>query len=139
MESFGDNRTVAISEGSKQFLENLYLWKYIKKHSEPINNIIVYDKTPSNKITFQNDIKNESLGYIVENSTLSKILQNKLSKKKDVDLFYNSKIFNIENNNKFGKVFLENKTIKSKLIIAADGKNSFIAKMIGNRSYKKIW
>ena len=26
LEGFGDNRTVAISEGSKQFLENLYLW-----------------------------------------------------------------------------------------------------------------
>ena len=139
LDSNGDNRTVAISEGSKQFLEKLYLWKSIEEHSEPIKNIIVYDRTPSNKTSFQNEAKNESLGYIVENSKLNKILKNKILGNKKVSLYYNSKILDIENNNQYGKVFLEDKTIKSKLIIAADGKNSSIAKMIGSNAYKKIY
>ncbi len=34
-----DIRTVAVSEGSKEFLENLSLWKNLYKYSEPIKQI----------------------------------------------------------------------------------------------------
>ena len=37
--AFKDTRTVAISEGSKIFLESLCLWDYLKKYTEPIKTI----------------------------------------------------------------------------------------------------
>ena len=38
-----DNRTTAVSEGSKQFLQELFLWDDIKKNAEPIKKIKVFD------------------------------------------------------------------------------------------------
>ena len=40
---FNDTRTVAVSEGSKCFLENLSLWGFLKKHAEPIKTILIVD------------------------------------------------------------------------------------------------
>ena len=37
--SFNDTRTVAVSEGSKQFLENLSLWSSLNKYAQPIKTI----------------------------------------------------------------------------------------------------
>ena len=42
---YNDTRTVAVSEGSKQFLEKMSLWNYLKPYSEPINSIKVFDRS----------------------------------------------------------------------------------------------
>ena len=52
--SFKDTRTVAVSEGSKIFLESLSLWKFLDGYAEPIKNINVYDRSSLNKILFNN-------------------------------------------------------------------------------------
>ena len=57
--SFKDTRTVAVSEGSKFFLESLSLWGYLDRYAEPIKNINVYDRSSLNKIIFKNQIKNK--------------------------------------------------------------------------------
>ena len=46
---FNDTRTVAVSEGSKQFLENLSLWQFLEPYAEPIKTIKVYDRSEKNK------------------------------------------------------------------------------------------
>ena len=71
--SFKDTRTVAVSEGSKIFLESLSLWMFLEGHAEPIKNINVYDRSSRNKILFNNQIKNKKLGYVIENNKFSKI------------------------------------------------------------------
>ena len=48
--SLKDTRTVAVSEGSKIFLESLSLWSFLKNYAEPITNINVYDRSSNNKI-----------------------------------------------------------------------------------------
>ncbi len=52
--SFNDTRTVAVSEGSKVFLESLSLWGFLERCAEPIKNINVYDRSSHNKILFNN-------------------------------------------------------------------------------------
>ena len=59
--SLKDTRTVAVSEGSKIFLENLSLWSFLESYAEPIKNINVYDRSSQNKIIFSNQIKNKKL------------------------------------------------------------------------------
>ena len=78
--SFKDTRTVAVSEGSKIFLESLSLWSLLNSFAEPINNINVYDRSSQNKILFNNCIKNKQLGYVIENQKFSNILVNQLQK-----------------------------------------------------------
>ena len=51
--SFKDTRTVAVSEGSKIFLDNLSLWSVLEGYAEPIKNINVYDRSSCNKIIFK--------------------------------------------------------------------------------------
>ena len=40
-----DNRTLAVNANSKDFLEQLGLWKKLKSHPEPINKIEISDST----------------------------------------------------------------------------------------------
>jgi len=134
-----DIRTVAVSEGSKEFLENLSLWKNLYKYSEPIKQIKVFNRGSSNKIYFENSKKNQLLGYVIKNSIFSKVLRNKLSKNKNIKTYYNSKVNNIVSSNDFSHVYLKDKIIKAKLTIAADGKNSTVRNIIGTKIYKKTY
>ena len=135
--SLDDNRTVAISEGSKQFLEKLLLWKELQRYSEPIKKIEVFDRSPINKISFKNPNTKNNLGYVIRNSKFIEILANKLNKKKKIKTFYDSEVIKITPKNNTSKVYFHDKTIKTKLVIAADGKNSAVRKIFNNKTYKK--
>ena len=87
--TFNDTRTVAVSEGSKQFLEDLSLWSSLDKYAEPIKEINVYDRSSKNKILFSNNIKNKKLGYVIENNKFSEILRDKLLDFSNTKIFYN--------------------------------------------------
>ena len=135
--SLKDTRTVAISEGSKIFLENLSLWSFLESYAEPIKNINVYDRSSQNKIIFSNQIKNKKLGYVIENKEFSKILINQLKKFKNTKIHYGFNVVNAELNDRNTRAFSNNSIINSKIIIAADGKNSQIKKIVGNKTFKK--
>ena len=135
--SFNDTRTVAVSEGSKNFLDSLSLWSYLDRHTEAIKAINVYDRVSENKILFSNNIKNKKLGYVIENKIFSKILINKLSDLNNIKILQNTSLENIKLNKSFAKSYTSNKEINSKLVIAADGKNSYIRKKLGNKIFKK--
>ncbi len=132
-----DIRTVAVSEGSKRFLENLYLWDKIKKNAEPIKKIKVFDRSPSNKILFENHDKKKKLGYVIENSKFSKSLLSTLKTKKNVKIYGKSRLNKIYASNTHSIIHLNNKVIKSKLTIAADGKHSTVRSMLGDKIFKK--
>ena len=135
--SFKDTRTVAVSEGSKIFLESLSLWGFLESYAEPIKKINVYDRHSRNKILFNNQTKNKELGYVIENNKFSKILINQLKKFKNTKVYYDFNIIDIKLNNKNSRAFSNNAIINAKIIIAADGKNSQIKKIVGNRTFKK--
>jgi len=136
-DSFKDTRTVAVSEGSKIFLENLSLWRFLESYAEPIKNINVYDRSSRNKIFFNNQIKNKKLGYVIENNKFSKILINQLTKYKNTRIHYDFNLVDAQFNDKKSTAFSTNSIINSKIIIAADGKNSKIKKIVGNKAFKK--
>ena len=135
--SFKDTRTVAVSEGSKIFLESLSLWQFLEGFAESIKNINVYDRSSRNKILFKNQIKNKKLGYVIENKKFSKILINQLKKFKNTKIFYDFNLIDIKLNNTNSTAFSSNTKINAKIIIAADGKNSQIKKIVGNKTLKK--
>ena len=135
--SFNDTRTVAISEGSKNFLENISLWDHLDKHAEPIKNINVYDRASTNKILFSHNIKNKRLGYVIENKKFSEILFSRLLDFDNIKILPNTVAEKIEANNKISKLYTQKKQINSKLLIAADGKNSDTRKIAGNKIFKK--
>jgi len=132
-----DTRTTAIAEGSKVFLESQGLWKFIKGFAEPIKNIKVIDETANSNLDFNNPINKSNLGYIVKNSKLISVLINELKKKNNVNFITGSNLASITYSNSKIISFSNNKKIKSKLIIAADGKNSTVRKILGTNFFKK--
>jgi 2-octaprenyl-6-methoxyphenol hydroxylase len=135
--SFNDTRTVAVSQGSKIFLESLSLWRFLENYAEPIKKINVYDRSSRNKILFKNQIKNKKLGYVIENKKFSKILINQLKKFKNTKINYGFDLIDVELNNKYSTAISNKMMINAKMIIAADGKNSQIKKIVGNKTFKK--
>ncbi len=135
--SFKDTRTVAVSEGSKIFLESLSLWGFLQAYAEPIKNINVYDRSSSNKILFDSQIKNKKLGYVIENKKFSKVLINQLKKFKNTKVHYGFDLVNVELKDRNTTAFSSDAKINAKIIIAADGKGSQIKKIVGNKTFKK--
>ncbi len=135
--SFKDTRTVAVSEGSKHFLESLSLWSYLDNYAEPIKNINVYDRSPRNKIIFSNQERNKKLGYVIENKKFSQVLISQLKKFKNTKLYYGFNLINVELKDRNSRAFSKNTIINTKIIIAADGKNSQIKRLVGNKTFKK--
>ena len=132
-----DFRTTAIAEGSKIFFEEIGLWDKIGFYTEPIKKIKVFDRKNTNKIKFVNSDEDSCLGYNIENKILKKILINEISSNSKIKLFKKSEIKNVEMFHSQAICYLNKWYIKSKLIIAADGKNSLIRKIIKTKIFSK--
>ena len=76
-----DLRTVAISEGTRDFLDDIGIWKKIKPYAEPIKKISVINRKLSEKIEFDNIRRMSNLGYIVKNKHILDILYKKCIRK----------------------------------------------------------
>ena len=132
-----DFRTTAIAEGSKIFLESINLWNKLKIYGEPIKIIKVIDREEKNKINFNNNKKPFYLGYIVENKHIKNILIKEIIKKKNVKFFNKSHLNEIVQSNDYVESVINNKSIKSKILIAADGKNSFVRSLVKTSFFQK--
>jgi len=124
---YKDKRTVAISYGTKLFFEKKNIWREISKYAEPIKTIKVINRKKYSNILFDNKKKNKPMGYIVKNSILKRILINKIKLKNNIKILENKKINQIEiKQNSILVSLKKNKNILTKVLIAADGKNSYI-------------
>ena len=134
-----DFRTTAISEGSKIFLDKIGIWQNFDRYSEPIKKILVYDRNETNKIEFENSDKRSYLGYVIENQFIKKILLEKISRKKNVKIIEDKELLDLEINHICKAILPNNNEIKSEILIAADGKNSFVRKLIKTPIFKKSY
>ena len=132
-----DNRTTAISEGTKKFLEEINIWKQIRNYAEPIKKIQIIDRNQSNKIYFDNQRRSSNLGYIVKNEYILSSLYKKLQKQKNVKIFNNVSVKNIfyEDNKIITKH--NNFLINTNLLIASDGKNGLVRKIFKTPIFSK--
>ena len=133
-----DFRSTAISEGSKIFFEKIDIWKNIKSQAQNIKYIRVYDREISNKIDFVNSNKKSYLEYNNENKLIKKVLLNKNKLKKNIKIFSKNKLKSIQQLESIINCKTQKNTIKSKLLIAADGKNSFIRSIIKTNFFSKL-
>jgi len=136
-----DQRTIAISEGTKNFLEKIGIWNEIKPLAEKIKTIKVIDRKIQNQLEFDNKRRKSNLGYIVNNSHLLEILYKKLKERKNIKILNNFEITNFENTSEKIITNSNNYQILSDLNIAADGKNSFVKQNLKTpyffKDYKK--
>ena len=134
-----DLRTTAVSEGSKIFLQELKIWQHLKERAEPIKNIRVFDRSDSRAIDFENLNNNKYLGYVLKNSILKKNIIKLLKKTKNVKFLTKSEVNNISYFDNYVKTSVNSFEINSKILIAADGKNSFVRKILKTPIFKKTY
>ena len=132
-----DVRTTAISQGSKNFLSDIGLWKNINTEAEIIKRIKVYDRSKINEINFFNFKLTDPLGYIVKNSLIKKEIIKKLRLNGNISFMEEENIEEIQNDLSHSYVFVKNKIIKTKLVIAADGKFGKIREIYQTKQFCK--
>ena len=139
-----DARSVALSYTSKQVFEGIGLWPSINKLGvAAIEKIHISDRGHAG-ITRLNasDEKVEALGYVVETRVIGKSLFEKLRKQKNVTLIAPAILKDFDINADMASatieitnsdLLVESKIITAKLLVAADGDDSFVRRLSGVR------
>ena len=132
-----DPRVSALTLASKSFLEKIGAWESIASiRTEAFANMYVWDGEGTGKISFRaSEISQPFLGYIVENGVITSSLIDILRMSSNIKMLDGVKVMAINSlpadsqhlhslslQNEAGKKF----EIKTKLIVGADGANSFI-------------
>ena len=137
LESSYDSRTTALSCQAADFYNEIDVWKLIKKYTCPINNILV-EEPSTNAYSFLNKTNNEknTLGFMIQNKNLFKVLSEKVKKNKNIKKF-DDKIISFYRNSHTVFIHLKRFKLSSSLLIAADGKNSFVRNLANIKTVTK--
>ncbi|XP_012535074.2 ubiquinone biosynthesis monooxygenase COQ6, mitochondrial [Monomorium pharaonis] len=130
------NRVVALNQQTRTLLSSIGAWKHIEAvRCSPVRKMQVWEACSDAMITFNEDLSNKELAFIVENDLLLHAVNKQLSEKENVTVIYESKIVNV----KLPKTSIELATVelqsgehyKAKLLVGADGVNSLVRKAMG--------
>ena len=113
-----DKRTLAVNANSKEFLEQLDLWRHISSKPQEIKKIIIKDYINSSPLLFSNN--NEPMGNVIFNNELYQILRKKLT---NLKLLKTNIEINLEDLKQLKKLKISNKFYTFKKIIISIGKN----------------
>ncbi len=131
-----DDRSTAISNGSRQILDAIGIWPAVAEKATPIRQIHVSDR---GRMGFSRinarDEKVDALGYVVANRDLGEVLWSRLQAEPGIDLLCPAKLNRFTAHEKFCDIVIENDTvergIRSQLLVAADGARSQVRQMAG--------
>lgn len=139
-----DARSVALSYTSKQVFDGMGLWSSINELGiAEIKKIHVSDRGHAGVTRLNAADENvEALGYVVETRVIGKALFDQLQKQQNVTLIAPAKLKDFDVNTELASAkievtgkgeIVENKTLTAKLLVAADGDNSFVRRLSGVR------
>ena len=144
-----DDRTVALSYGSRCIFEAMGLWSALAEHAQAIDTIHISDRGHFGVTRLtkeQEDV--EALGYVLENKRVGQALYSALEKNtaSNVSLFCPAKIVSLQQNENQVSVEItmdgekndgKTKQLTGKLLVAADGSNSKVMQLLNiGRSQK---
>jgi len=139
-----DARSVALSYTSKQVFAGMGLWSSINKLGvAAIKKIHISDRGHAG-ITRLNakDENVDALGYVVETRVIGSALFEQLNKQENVAFIAPAKLKNFNLSSEYASAdievsgeeqLLETKTIRAKLLVAADGDDSVVRRLSGVR------
>ena len=130
-----DFRTTFYNETSLKLLNNLNILKKLKKNDyTSVKNIKVFGPNHSSPLEWDYFDKKRELGAVIKNDIVLNIIEDKLKDIKQYDSFVN----NTECKEFERTLYLENKTfINTHLVLSADGKNSYLRKLLSVKTIKK--
>jgi len=136
-----DDRTVALSYGSRCIFDGMGLWSLLAPHAEPINTIHISDRGHFGVTCLTKEQEEvEALGYVLENR---KIGQQLYAEMKDalgddaashITLYCPAELIKLQQDKNQVTVELvaegETKNITAPLLVAADGNNSRVMQLL---------
>ncbi|RDH83059.1 MAG: 2-octaprenyl-6-methoxyphenyl hydroxylase [endosymbiont of Galathealinum brachiosum] len=131
-----DDRSIALSYGSRRIWESMGLWEKLEPEIEAIKSIHVSDRghLGATRINHTEE-KVEALGYVVENRVMGRILMNEVQSLDHVDWYCPATIESLEQLP--DQVSIKIKTekgeqdLQAKLLVAADGVTSSTRQLAG--------
>lgn len=131
-----DDRTTALSLGTRRIYEALGLWTSLAPSAEPIRQIHVSEQgrfgTSRMDATEQNA---DALGYVVENRVLGKVLSERLRELPRLRMVCPAKFLSLTAIDEVLEVRVQSgeaeQILRAKLVIGADGANSQVRSALG--------
>jgi 2-octaprenyl-6-methoxyphenol hydroxylase len=126
-----DARSIALSAGTCDILDDLGFWAEIKAHAQPIEEIHISDRGCFGKLDLCSENEHQAFGHVVELHQIGKALNKQLDKLRQLTRFYDSRIAKIEKQPEQTLCHLDDNTIlAAKLCVAADGADSLTRQLL---------
>ena len=135
-----DYRTTAYLQPSKLFLEKLGIWEAIEDSAMPLEIMKIMDSSNiknGDKIRSQKEFKSAEIsdlpfGWNVKNSLMRAALKRLIDQQSNCKLITNSSVVDMVCRDSLAYLKLSSgNTVKAKLVIAADGRNSILREKAG--------
>ena len=131
-----DARNSALSRRSVQIYQELGLWDSLQEHATPILQVHITEQGSFGKARLKAEQeKVESFGQVIENAWLGRVLLTQVKKEKNIELIDGVKVTSLTQTENEANIEAERDreklSITAKLVIAADGRDSFCRKALG--------
>ncbi|WP_252511622.1 FAD-dependent monooxygenase [Acinetobacter soli] len=131
-----DARNTALSRRSVQIYQKLQLWDALQQHATPILQVHITEEGSFGKARLvASQEKVESFGQVIENAWLGRVLLTQVRQHELIELIDGVKVMSLKQDQDF--VYLnaerehEQLELQAKLVIAADGRDSFCRQALG--------
>ena len=131
-----DARNSALSRRTVQIYQELGLWDALQQHATPILEVNITEQGSFGKARLKAaQEKVESFGQVIENAWLGRVLLAEVKKQSQIELIDGVQVTSLTQNEDFA--FIEavregqKLELQTKLVIAADGRDSFCRKALG--------
>ncbi len=124
-----DDRSIALSYGSRRILESMGIWHELEQKLEAIKTIHISDKGYLGAARLHHHEENvEALGYVVENRVLGQALMEQIKSLDHVDWYCPATIEDLQQSASTVSVRIKTQTseesLETRLLVAADGVQS---------------
>ena len=131
-----DARNSALSRRTVQIYQELGLWSALQEHATPIFEVNITEQGSFGKARLKAEQeKVESFGQVIENASLGRVLLTEVQKQPFIELIDGVQVTQLTQDADMAYIKAsrgeEQLSLQAKLVIAADGRDSFCRKALG--------
>ena len=139
-----DDRTVAISYGSRNIFDSMGLWSSLASHAESIDTIHISDRGHFGVTRLTKEQEGvEALGYVLENKRLGQHLYQAIDNSPFITLFCPAELVSLQQDKNQVSIDMmidgKKQQLKGQLLVAADGNNSQVKQLLNIGSSQKTY